>query len=244
MKNLYFGKNNIFIKHGYSTRKNLNEKELNHDYISHILNLDRFSKLRYSKSQKYISNLSLTNRPNSRNKKIFFSNNINDIKTNPLIIKDLKLMPIHRKKLFHNKELDKFNFDIFVNRNNFNNTKSFKKTINQSSQSDFNYDEEDQDDKLRKEHFLKIDKLLNKKMLINKNRPKLGKISFKFNNDKNKLIKNFLKSNYKDVFNKKLNLKLKPLQYYFKCLNNKENKDIKDNKCDQNQSKPKQEIIH
>ena len=101
--------------------------------------------------------------------------------------------------------------------------------MNQSSQSDF-FDQEDQESKLKREQYLKIDDLLNKKMMVNKNMPKLRKISFKFNNEKNNLIKD-LKSNhnYNDKYNKQYNQKLKPLQYYFKSFNKKENKDKKIN---------------
>ena len=166
---------------------------------------------------------------NANNQKIIYSQNLKDYNSDSIIYNDLKLNSIRKKKLFHNKELDKYTIDIYDNKNNFINTKIFKKTMNQSSQSDF-FEEEDQDSKLKREQYLKIDDLLNKKMMINKIRPKLRKISFKFNNEKNNLIKD-LKSNhnYNDKYNKQYNQKLKPLQYYFKSFNKKENKDKKIN---------------
>jgi len=229
MKNLYFRKNNIFINKSYLTRKNSNEKDLNHNYFSYILGQDKLNKIKHSPSQKYFSNIALTNRPINLNKKIMFSQNLKDYNSNFLIYNDLKLNSINKKKLFQNKELDKYTIDIYDNKNNFINTKIFKKTMNQSSQSDF-FDEEDQESKLKREQYLKIDDLLNKKMMVNKNMPKLRKISFKFNNEKNNLIKD-LKSNhnYNDKYNKQYNQKLKPLQYYFKSFNKKENKDKKIN---------------
>ena len=226
MKNLYFRKNNIFIKKDYLTGKNSNQKELNHNYLSYILNQDKSKKIKYSPSQKYFSNLGLTNRPINISKKIIYSQNLKDYNSDSIIYNDLKLNSIRKKKLFTNEELDKYTIDLFDSRNNFNNTKIFKKTMNQSSQSDFFFDEEDQESKLKREHYLKIDDLLNKKMTININRPKLRKISFKFNNEKNNFI-NDLKSNNND--NDKYHIlyyqKLKPLQYYFKTLNKKETKD-------------------
>ena len=230
MKNLYFRKNNIFINKSYLTRKNSNQKDLKHNYFSYILGQDKLNKIKHSPSQKYFSNIALTNRPINLNKKIIFSHNLKDHNSNNfLIYNDLKLNSINKKKLFQNKELDKYTIDIYDNKNNFINTKIFKKTMNQSSQSDF-FDEEDQESKLKREQYLKIDDLLNKKMMVNKNMPKLRKISFKFNNEKNNLIKD-LKSNpnYNDKYNKQYNQKLKPLQYYFKSFNKKENKDKKIN---------------
>ena len=229
MKNLYFRKNNIFINKSYLTRKNSDERDLNHNYFSYILGQDKLNKIKHSPSQKYFSNIALTNRPINLNKKIMFSQNLKDYNSNFLIYNDLKLNSINKKKLFQNKALDKYTIDIYDNKNNFINTKIFKKTMNQSSQSDF-FDEEDQESKLKREQYLKIDDLLNKKMMVNKNMPKLRKISFKFNNEKNNLIKD-LKSNhnYNDKYNKQYNQKLKPLQYYFKSFNKKENKDKKIN---------------
>ena len=229
MKNLYFRKNNIFINKSYLTRKNSNQKDLKHNYLSYILGQDKLNKIKHSPSQKYFSNIALTNRPINLNKKIMFSQNLKDYNSNFLIYNDLKLNSINKKKLFQNKELDKYTIDIYDYKNNFINTKIFKKTMNQSSQSDF-FDEEDQESKLKREQYLKIDDLLNKKMMVNKNMPKLRKISFKFNNEKNNLIKD-LKSNhnYNDKYNKQYNQKLKPLQYYFKSFNKKENKDKKIN---------------
>ena len=229
MKNLYFRKNNIFINKSYLTRKNSNQKDLKDNYFSYILGQDKLNKIKHSPSQKYFSNIALTNRPINLNKKIIFGHNLKDYNSNFLIYNDLKLNSINKKKLFQNKELDKYTIDIYDNKNNFINTKIFKKTMNQSSQSDF-FDEEDQESKLIREQYLKIDDLLNKKMMVNKNMPKLRKISFKFNNEKNNLIKD-LKSNhnYNDKYNKQYNQKLKPLQYYFKSFNKKENKDKKSN---------------
>ena len=229
MKNLYFRKNNIFINKSFFTRKNSNEKDLNHNYFSYILGQDKLNKIKHSPSQKYFSNIALTNRPINLNKKIIFGHNLKDYNSNFLIYNDLKLNSINKKKLFQNKALAKYTIDIYDNKNNFINTKIFKRTMNQSSQSDF-FDEEDQESKLKREQYLKIDDLLNKKMMVNKNMPKLRKISFKFNNEKNNLIKD-LKSNhnYNDKFNKQYNQKLKPLQYYFKSFNKKENKDKKIN---------------
>lgn len=100
--------------------------------------------------------------------------------------------------------------------------------MNQSSQSDFFFDNEDQDNKLKKEHFLKIDNLLKKKISIIK-RPKLRKINFNLNKEKNNFISNLLKSNYNDIFDRQYMKKLKPLQYYFKYLGNKNKKISIDN---------------
>ena len=227
MKNYNYRKKNIFINKGYSTRKDSNENEINNKYYIPKLRRDSTVGIKYSWSQKIYGNLALTNRDTNKNNKKNFQSYIND---NPStkFNHNLKLNPINKKKLFENKELNKYSLDLNDNKNNFNNTKTFKKTINQSSQSDFFFDNEDQDNKLKKEHFLKIDNLLKKKISIIK-RPKLRKINFNLNKEKNNFISNLLKSNYNDIFDRQYMKKLKPLQYYFKYLGNKNKKISIDN---------------
>ena len=227
MKNYNYRKKNIFINKGYSTRKDSNENEINNKYYIPKLRRDSTVGIKYSWSQKIYGNLALTNRDTNKNNKKNFQSYIND---NPStkFNHNLKLNPINKKKLFENKELNKYSLDLNDNKNNFNNTKTFKKTINQSSQSDFFFDNEDQDNKLIKEHFLKIDNLLKKKISIIK-RPKLRKINFNLNKEKNNFISNLLKSNYNDIFDRQYMKKLKPLQYYFKYLGNKNKKISIDN---------------
>ena len=228
MKNYNYRKKNIFINKGYSTRKDSNENEINNKYYIPKLRRDSTVGIKYSWSQKIYGNLALTNRDTNKNNKKNFQSYIND---NPStkFNHNLKLNPINKKKLFENKELNKYSLDLNDNKNNFNNTKTFKKTMNQSSQSDFFFDNEDQDNKLKKEHFLKIDNLLKKKISIIK-RPKLRKINFNLNKEKNNFISNLLKSNYNDIFDRQYMKKLKPLQYYFKYLGNKNKKISIDNK--------------
>ena len=227
MKNYNYRKKNIFINKGYSTRKDSNENEMNNKYYIPKLRRDSTVGIKYSWSQKIYGNLALTNRDTNKNNKKNFQSYIND---NPStkFNHNLKLNPINKKKLFENKELNKYSLDLNDNKNNFNNTKTFKKTMNQSSQSDFFFDNEDQDNKLKKEHFLKIDNLLKKKISIIK-RPKLRKINFNLNKEKNNFISNLLKSNYNDIFDRQYMKKLKPLQYYFKYLGNKNKKISIDN---------------
>ena len=227
MKNYNYRKKNIFINKGYSTRKDSNENEINNKYYIPKLRRDSTVGIKYSWSQKIYGNLALTNRDTNKNNKKNFQSYIND---NPStkFNHNLKLNPINKKKLFENKELNKYSLDLNDNKNNFNNTKTFKKTMNQSSQSDFFFDNEDQDNKLKKEHFLKIDNLLKKKISIIK-RPKLRKINFNLNKEKNNFISNLLKSNYNDIFDRQYMKKLKPLQYYFKYLGNKNKKISIDN---------------
>ena len=98
MKNLYFRKNNIFINKSYLTRKNSNQKDLKHNYFSYILGQDKLNKIKHSPSQKYFSNIALTNRPINLNKKIMFSQNLKDYNSNFLIYNDLKLNSINKKK--------------------------------------------------------------------------------------------------------------------------------------------------
>ena len=227
MKNFNYRKKNIFINKGYSTRKDSNENEINNKYYIPKLRRDSTVGIKYSWSQKIYGNLALTNHDTNKNNKKNFQSYIND---NPStkFNHNLKLNPINKKKLFENKELNKYSLDLNDNKNNFNNTKTFKKTMNQSSQSDFFFDNEDQDNKLKKEHFLKIDNLLKKKISIIK-RPKLRKINFNLNKEKNNFISNLLKSNYNDIFDRQYMKKLKPLQYYFKYLGNKNKKISIDN---------------
>lgn len=132
--------------------------------------------------------------------------------------------------MFENKELCKYTFDLLDNKNNFNNTKEFKKTINRSSQSDCNCLDDGQEDKLKLEHYFKIDKLLNKKMEINKNPRKLRKINFNFNQEKTTFINNLIKSNYNGIFSKNFEMKQKPLKYYFNFSENKNKGNNIDNK--------------
>jgi hypothetical protein len=100
MKNLYFLKNNIFIKKDYLTGKNSNQNELNHNYLNYILNQDKSKKIKYSPSQKYFSNLGLTNRPINISKKIIYSQNLKDYNSDSIIYNDLKLNSIRKKNYF------------------------------------------------------------------------------------------------------------------------------------------------
>ena len=134
---------------------------------------------------------------------------------------NLNLFEIHKKNLFENPELNNVTSGFFEN-NHCNNTNEFKKTVNQSSQSDFYFDEADPDTRIMKEHYSKIDDILKQKMMVNKKRPKLKKIRFKFDKEKDNYMNNFGKSNFHDIFMKKYNTNLKPLQHYLKC-SNKEN---------------------
>jgi hypothetical protein len=107
---------------------------------------------------------------------------------------NFKLYPVHKIKLFENKELENITFDVVdVNNNNPNNTKKFKKTLNQSSQSDFYFNEDDLETKIKKKHYIKINELLSKKMPIRIYKPKLKKINFNVKKEKNILLENLLK---------------------------------------------------
>ena len=230
MKNFFFRKKNIFINNGFSTRKNSNENEINYKYIRRKYNLDSAKKIKYSLSYKNVANLILTSRQTSVHNKKSVNSSSNEYDSNSTNKQNLKLKPVYKKKLFENKELCKYTFDLLDNKNNFNNTKEFKKTINRSSQSDCNCLDDGQEDKLKLEHYFKIDKLLNKKMEINKNPRKLRKINFNFNQEKTTFINNLIKSNYNGIFSKNFEMKQKPLKYYFNFSENKNKGNNIDNK--------------
>lgn len=225
MKNYYYRKNNIFINNGFLTRKNSHENDLNYKYIRQKFGLNGLNKDNYSLSQINVSHLILTNRPINNHKKLIFnplskntdSNNTHNKKNHN---HSVKLNPILKKKLFENNELNRYTVELIDNKSIFNNTKIFKKTVNQSSQSDFDLDEEDQDSRIKKEHFLKIDDLLNKKLDIHKIRSRRAKLNFKFSEEKDSLINNLMKQNNNNIFNMKYK-KLKPLKFYFKFATNK-----------------------
>ena len=111
------------------------------------------------------------------------------------------------------------------------NTNITKKTMNKSSQSDLSLEEEKEkkNKNMKQQQFSKIGLLLNKKLLLNTNIPKLKKITFKFNKEKNSFIKELPKSNYHDIFNRPYDQKLKPLRYYYKQLNNIDDREINNN---------------
>ena len=217
MKNYNSRKNNLFIKKCSLTRKNSYEKEIDNRFIGHKLTFNKFNKKASLYNKKDISNLDLTNKEN----KIYFNPISQNYRTNIIMKNDLNLFEIHKKNLFENPELNNVTSGFFEN-NHCNNTNEFKKTVNQSSQSDFYFDEADPDTRIMKEHYSKIDDILKQKMIINKKRPKLKKIRFKFDKEKDNYMNNFGKSNFHEIFMKKYNKNLKPLQHYLKCTN-KEN---------------------
>ena len=231
MKNLYFRKNNSFIKNISSKGKKSNENEINYNYIKQKFNLDRLEKINNSASQKIFSNLALTNQHINNNNKIIYNLKSRAYKPNSVINIDSKLKPINKKKIFENKELEKFTYDFFEKKISLNNTNITKKTMNKSSQSDLSLEEEKEkkNKNMKQQQFSKIGLLLNKKLLLNTNIPKLKKITFKFNKEKNSFIKELPKSNYHDIFNRPYDQKLKPLRYYYKQLNNIDDREINNN---------------
>ena len=205
MKNLHFMKKDIFLNNANLTQKN--------QYP------DKIVELTTSSGNMFITNFNLSNLHINRKNKSFFPIGINN-NTNITFRQNFKLFPVHKIKLFENKELENITFDIIDVNNNMNNSKKFKRTINQSSQSEFFNNNDDLDSKIAKKHYFKINELLNKKVAIRINNPKLRKINFKMNPEKNTFLENLLKSTNNKTYRKQINIKLKPLKYYTKSLNN------------------------
>ena len=205
MKNLHFMKKDIFLNNANLTQKN--------QYP------DKIVELTTSSGNMFITNFNLSNLHINRKNKSFFPIGIN-YNTNKTFRQNFKLFPVHKIKLFENKELENITFDIIDVNNNMNNSKKFKRTINQSSQSEFFNNNDDLDSKIAKKHYFKINELLNKKVAIRINNPKLRKINFKMNPEKNTFLENLLKSTNNKTYRKQINIKLKPLKYYTKSLNN------------------------
>ena len=231
MKNLYFGKNDFFIKSISSNGKKSNDNEINYNYIRKKLSLDRLNIINDSVSQKIVTNLVLTNQRINNNKRIIYNLKSNESESNSVINNYSKLKPINKKKIFENKELEKITYDFFDNKNRLDNKNILKRTLNKSAQSNLSLEEEKEKKKIKtkQEQFSKIDILLNKKMFVKKNIPKLKKITFKFNKEKNSFIKDLPKSNYINIFNRPYNQRIRPLRNYIKYLKDAEDKDISGN---------------
>ena len=231
MKNLYFGKNDFFIKSISSNGKKSNDNEINYNYIRKKLSLDRLNIINDSVSQKIVTNLVLTNQRINNNKRIIYNLKSNESESNSVINNYSKLKPINKKKIFENKELEKITYDFFDNKNRLDNKNILKRTLNKSAQSNLSLEEEKEKKKIKtkQEQFSKIDILLNKKMSVKKNIPKLKKITFKFNKEKNSFIKDLPKSNYINIFNRPYNQRIRPLRNYIKYLRDAEDKDISGN---------------
>ena len=220
MKNYNIRNNNIFINIDNLIRKKSYENKIDKKRIFDKLTLNKLNKITYSTIPKTLSSIALTNRPFNRNKKISFFPIFNEHYTIQTNKHNLKLNPILHKKLFQNERLNNVTYELFNNKDKYINTKSFINTNNYSLPSDFYFDEDDQDTKIMKKHYLKINNLLNRKMII---KPKLRKITFKFNKEKSKTIntiKNVLKSSYKELTQIEDNPKLKPVRYYFTSVKN------------------------
>ena len=231
MKNLYFGKNDFFIKSISSNGKKSNDNEINYNYIRKKLSLDRLNIINDSVSQKIVTNLVLTNQRINNNERIIYNLKSNESESNSVINNYSKLKPINKKKIFENKELEKITYDFFDNKNRLDNKNILKRTLNKSAQSNLSLEEEKEKKKIKtkQEQFSKIDILLNKKMFVKKNIPKLKKITFKFNKEKNSFIKDLPKSNYINIFNRPYNQRIRPLRNYIKYLRDTEDKDISGN---------------
>ena len=231
MKNLYFGKNDFFIKSISSNGKKSNDNEINYNYIRKKLSLDRLNIINDSVSQKIVTNLVLTNQRINNNERIIYNLKSNESESNSVINNYSKLKPINKKKIFENKELEKITYDFFDNKNRLDNKNILKRTLNKSAQSNLSLEEEKEKKKIKtkQEQFSKIDILLNKKMSVKKNIPKLKKITFKFNKEKNSFIKDLPKSNYINIFNRPYNQRIRPLRNYIKYLRDAEDKDISGN---------------
>ena len=231
MKNLYFGKNDFFIKSISSNGKKSNDNEINYNYIRKKLSLDRLNIINDSVSQKIVTNLVLTNQRINNNERIIYNLKSNESESNSVINNYSKLKPINKKKIFENKELEKITYDFFDNKNRLDNKNILKRTLNKSAQSNLSLEEEKEKKKIKtkQEQFSKIDILLNKKMFVKKNIPKLKKITFKFNKEKNSFIKDLPKSNYINIFNRPYNQRIRPLRNYIKYLRDAEDKDISGN---------------
>ena len=231
MKNLYFGKNDFFIKSISSNGKKSNDNEINYNYIRKKLSLDRLNIINDSVSQKIVTNLVLTNQRINNNERIIYNLKSNESESNSVINNYSKLKPINKKKIFENKELEKITYDFFDNKNRLDNKNILKRTLNKSAQSNLSLEEEKEKKKIKtkQEQFSKIDILLNKKMFVKKNIPKLKKITFKFNKEKNSFIKDLPKSNYINIFNRPYNQRIRPLRNYIKYLKDAEDKDISGN---------------
>ena len=231
MKNLYFGKNDFFIKSISSNGKKSNDNEINYNYIRKKLSLDRLNIINDSVSQKIVTNLVLTNQRINNNERIIYNLKSNESESNSVINNYSKLKPINKKKIFENKELEKITYDFFDNKNRLDNKNILKRTLNKSAQSNLSLEEEKEKKKIKtkQEQFSKIDILLNKKVFVKKNIPKLKKINFKFNKEKNSFIKDLPKSNYINIFNRPYNQRIRPLRNYIKYLRDTEDKDISGN---------------
>ena len=231
MKNLYFGKNDFFIKSISSNGKKSNDNEINYNYIRKKLSLDRLNIINDSVSQKIVTNLVLTNQRINNNERIIYNLKSNESESNSVINNYSKLKPINKKKIFENKELEKITYDFFDNKNRLDNKNILKRTLNKSAQSNLSLEEEKEKKKIKtkQEQFSKIDILLNKKVFVKKNIPKLKKITFKFNKEKNSFIKDLPKSNYINIFNRPYNQRIRPLRNYIKYLRDAEDKDISGN---------------
>ena len=210
-------KNEIFINNANLTQKN------HYQY--------KIVELATSSGRMFTNNFNLSNCHLNRKNISFFPISVNS-HTNKTLRQNFKLFPVYKIKLFGNKELENITFDIIdINNNtNTNNINKVKKTINHSSQSEFNTNNNKVLDlKIKKKHYFKINELLNKKMEIRINNPKLRKINFNMNQEKNTYLENLLKTTNNKKYRKRLNLKLKPLKHYIKSLNNYGTDDIVSN---------------
>ena len=158
--------NNIFYNSGYLTQKNPIPNKI-----------EKFVELTASSININITSFDGINRRfRRRNKFSFYPIGSNFHNMNQSFTNNFKLYPVRKIKLFENKELENITFDVVdVNNNNPNNTKKFKKTLNQSSQSDFYFNEDDLETKIKKKHYIKINELLSKKMPIRIYKPMLKK---------------------------------------------------------------------
>ena len=96
MKNLYFGKNDFFIKSISSNGKKSNDNEINYNYIRKKLSLDRLNIINDSVSQKIVTNLVLTNQRINNNKRIIYNLKSNESESNSVINNYSKLKPINK----------------------------------------------------------------------------------------------------------------------------------------------------
>ena len=103
MKNLYFGKNDFFIKSISSNGKKSNDNEINYNYIRKKLSLDRLNIINDSVSQKIVTNLVLTNQRINNNERIIYNLKSNESESNSVINNYSKLKPINKKKILRIK---------------------------------------------------------------------------------------------------------------------------------------------
>ena len=193
------------------TGKNATTKKIEYKYKTIFLpkKTPQYQRITFFPIKKNFSDLSLSNRQ--------FNEEIIPCQSQDNIIKDkidskIKLAPLAKKKLF-NEEMELYDLkktNSYINSN-------LKNKMNESIQSDLNY-EEKMKNKLINHQNSMIEYLLNQKMKLNK-KPKLKRINIGKENIIEKLRNMYGKGFFLEKFEKKFLQNSKPVHHFFKEQN-------------------------